>query len=181
MDKVNICIQSLENIERLKKSLSLRSKMDMETGCIEWTSYLNDAGYGIVSCGRRFPRMRAHRVGWALVNGPIPEDLCLCHKCDNRKCINPEHLFLGTKSDNTQDMISKGRHFTPFKGLEPFFKLNPDKAKRGESNGNSKFTEDFIKELRDFEGSHKQAAEYFDIPHSTAWQIRTYRTWKHVK
>lgn len=58
------------------------------------------------------------------------QDNILVHICDNRKCINPEHLFLGTRHDNTQDMLSKGRHFTPFKDRTPYLKDNPEKAKK---------------------------------------------------
>lgn len=50
-----------------------------------------------------------HRRVWKLVNGPIPDKMCICHKCDNKGCINPEHLWIGTQQDNMDDMVTKGR------------------------------------------------------------------------
>ena len=81
-------------------------------GCIEWTAYLNSLGYGSFNCafgGERRTRP-AHRVAWMLVHGPIPEGLYVLHTCDNRKCVNPYHLYLGTQADNMLDMVQRNRH-----------------------------------------------------------------------
>ncbi len=77
----------------------------------------NFKGYCYVSVGgRNGVRIRAHRLVWVAANGPIPDDLFVLHKCDNRRCILDGHLFLGTAHDNTQDMMNKGRHkFEPRK------------------------------------------------------------------
>lgn len=85
----------------------------MPNGCLEWTGYTNDKGYGRIWVGPLGApeRMRyAHRVAWELVNGLIPDDLCVLHRCDNPPCANVTHLFLGTRSDNNADMLAKGRH-----------------------------------------------------------------------
>lgn len=75
--------------------------------CWEWNGILTRDGYGAI---RAHGRMRlAHRLAYTVWSGPIPDDLCVLHKCDNRRCINPDHLFLGTRLDNTADMLSKGR------------------------------------------------------------------------
>jgi hypothetical protein len=79
------------------------------TGCIEWTAQTNHKGYGIFGAGPYVGERRAHRVSFRLFVGEIPNGLCVLHKCDNRRCVNPIHLFLGTHLDNARDCIAKGR------------------------------------------------------------------------
>ena len=80
------------------------------SGCLEFTGHLTN-GYGVIEIEIRKHRtlLKAHRVAWELTNGPVPDGLCVCHKCDNRRCCAPEHLFLGTVADNNRDMKAKGR------------------------------------------------------------------------
>ena len=95
------------------------SYVNRTPGCWEWTGALSKrkrgdrrqrgAGYGHFMVTWKTITM-AHRYSWELAHGPIPPGLFVCHRCDNPKCVRPDHLFLGTALDNTRDMIAKGRH-----------------------------------------------------------------------
>lgn len=79
--------------------------------CIRAPGRLDKDGYGRKWVGGRSGRnYRAHRWAWIEAHGSIPDGLCVCHHCDNPACINVEHLFLGTHSENMRDMVSKKRH-----------------------------------------------------------------------
>jgi hypothetical protein len=86
------------------------------TGCFLWLGALTKGdhgrgGYGL-SC-HNGKQTTAHRVAWAMVNGPIPAGMLALHRCDMRSCVNPDHIFLGTAADNTADMMKKVRNYVP--------------------------------------------------------------------
>lgn len=81
-------------------------------GCVVWTGSRTQQGYGQISEGAGVRRRRhlAHRLSWELTNGPIPDGVFVCHKCDNPPCVNPSHLFVGSARDNNRDAWTKGRN-----------------------------------------------------------------------
>ena len=128
-------------------------------GCWEWTAYTS-RGYGRFWLnGVHNP---AHRISWEMANGPIPpgsgyHGTCVLHKCDNRKCVNPDHLFLGTQKDNVQDMVMKGRKAQPF----------------GELNGQCTITDMQVLVIRAYGAwmTHQSLADTFGVGRSTISNI----------
>tara|TARA_R110000796_G_scaffold14526_6_gene47528 strand:+ start:1099 stop:1572 length:474 start_codon:yes stop_codon:yes gene_type:complete len=137
---------------------------DPRTGCWEWQAFRDRGGYGKMSVGSRV--MKAHRVSFALTFGPFDSDLLVCHDCDNRSCVNPDHLFLGTPADNSADMKSKGRQA------------------KGEANGRSKLTEADIPAImaQHATGATMRAiARDFGVSHAVISSIIRGESWTHVK
>lgn len=83
------------------------SRVDKTGECWVWLGCYNGAGYGAVRWNGKTDR--AHRVAWAITNGPIPEGQLILHRCDNRPCVRPDHLFLGDRAANAHDRDAKGR------------------------------------------------------------------------
>ena len=75
--------------------------------CVEWQKRKDRQGYGLT--WHEGKNMRAHRLAWINANGAIPYGMCVLHKCDNPSCVNPDHLFLGSRGENNKDRASKGR------------------------------------------------------------------------
>ena len=94
-----------------KKRFFGHVKVNLTNGCWEWTKSKNSDGYGqfVVCRNGQASNISAHRVSYSIHYGSIPKGMNVCHKCDNRICTNPDHLFLGTHQDNMDDKVSKGR------------------------------------------------------------------------
>lgn len=133
--------------------------------CWLWTGAINSNGYG------RFidknTHKLAHRVAYELFVGPIPEAMNVCHTCDERKCVNPHHLWLGSQSDNLRDAVAKDRMFRP--------------NTNGERNGNRKLTTEDVRSIRAmFRGGQLKyrIAQHFGVSPSTVGEIISGKTWK---
>lgn len=109
-------------ITRFKRNIKVSDK-----GCWEWTGCKSN-GYGRfwVKENNCWKKDWAHRVSWKMFRGLIPKGLCVCHACDNPCCVNPEHLWIGSQSENSLDMIKKGRQVVNMniknEGIETRFK-----------------------------------------------------------
>ena len=112
-------------------------KVQKADGCWVWTGTRHPSGHGNIGLGGRAARnIGAHRVSWMLHYGPIPAGLCVCHTCDNPPCVRPDHLFLGTRADNNDDMRTKGRNV-------------PIPVRRGEVHPRAKLTDTQVAEIRE--------------------------------
>lgn len=138
-------------------------KIDGNT-CWEWKAHRTPKGYGSIKINRRM--RSAHRVSWELYEGPIPEGLCILHRCDNPPCVRPSHLFLGTQAENVADMISKNR-----KAI-------------GVNSGSNKLNESQVHEIRRIfqEGgiSKRKLGRQFGVSDMTVFFIVTGQLWRHI-
>lgn len=106
-----------------------------ENGCFPWLAGLGYNGYGQFWMGSRYSpnQARAHRVAWEIHNKkPVPKNMLVCHHCDNPKCVNPEHLFIGTIQDNANDRVRKNRQAM---GCKSGPHLHPERMARGDRHG----------------------------------------------
>lgn len=136
------------------------------SGCWLWMGYLTGRGYGHLGRRRHGKKLdyKAHRYSFEMHNGPIPDGLCVLHKCDVRNCVNPEHLFLGTQADNMKDRDLKGR----------------GRAPRGEKHGIAKLSDADVISIRLFLnlGAKQQTiAEAYGVSRKTVSDIKCGRTW----
>ena len=138
-----------------------RSIPEPNSGCLLWTLAYYPNGYGHASY--RGLETCAHRVSWQLHCGPIADGLHVCHKCDNRACVNPDHLFLGTPQDNAADKVAKGRH------------------PRGVMKCNAKLSEDTVRAIRSSELGGRDLARFYGVTESAIRQIKKRKTWAHVE
>ncbi len=136
-----------------------------ETGCWLWRGMVVGSGYGMVRFERKlYP---AHRLAWKLFRGEIAPGLVVCHKCDVRTCVNPEHLFLGTHAENMKDMQQKGR------------------SPHGDKHSRSKLTSEQVRRIKAMlaEGFMRMSdiAREFGVTHATIGCIARGTSWRHVK
>lgn len=154
------------------ETIKTRVKVNPETGCWEWTGTKRN-GYGRTMTGSRTDGTRksisAHRLSYQLFKGEIPIGYDICHKCDNPCCINPDHLFAGTRQENVDDRERKGRNIVP----------------RGESNGRAKLTANDVynaRNERSLKGTSYQAlAEKYGVAKRTIMDAVKGVNWKCIQ
>ena len=152
------------------------SKVDRSNadGCWEWTAAKSPFGHGNFHCQNQMHR--AHRISWVVTHGEIPNNSFVLHKCDNPKCCNPQHLFLGTQSDNVADMISKGRNVKSSQ-LSLIMKTH---AARGDRNGMAKLNQSDVNGIRLLLRAgmlQKDIASLFSICQQSVSDIKLNRYW----
>lgn len=143
-----------------------------EDACWPWIGGHNGRGYGRFGMGGRGAKQDyAHRVAWLFANGPIPDGMHVCHRCDNPPCCNPRHLFLGTVRDNALDKGAKGRHHVT---------IDPGMV-RGERNPNATIGWEQVRAIRRMHADgapKKRLARIFGIGRTTVGHIIAGRTWR---
>lgn len=143
-----------------------------QTGCWEWTGHRFPTGYGQFWMNGR--DRYAHRAAYEIYVGPLLDGAMVCHHCDNRACVNPEHLYAGDVHTNARDAVSRGR-LTGRRTGEP---------RRGALNGQAKLTDDAVRSIRaDRRGgaSLQSIADRFGVSFSVARRVALGLTWKHVE
>lgn len=138
-------------------------------------------GYGRLSvCAGK--QVRAHRLAFELENGPIPSGLYVCHRCDNPKCCNPAHLFLGTAKQNTHDAKRKTRLKPPpvMRGDDHPLRKNEACRSRGEANGNSRYTAAQAEAVFLRKGGIDSIAKELGVGRNFVAAVRSGKAWKHV-
>lgn len=133
------------------------------SGCWLWLGALNPKGYGQVHV--KGVTLAAHRRSWQLHQGQIPDGLHVLHRCDNRMCVNPDHLFLGTNGDNVADRTKKGRHVSVI----------------GENQSRSKLTEQDVRSIRQDPRHNTTIAGELGVSNVLISMVKRRKIWRHVQ
>ena len=153
--------------ECLFNRLKAKSILDV-SGCWLWRGKKVDR-YGTISlkCDGVWKTRSAHRVMWEAVNGPIPDGMCVLHRCDVPSCVCPDHLWIGTMQDNSSDCVTKGR-------------WGESRSLSGEDNPTAKLSEKDVLEIRSSSETQRVLSCRFKVAQSLISNIIHYKKWSHV-
>lgn len=151
-------------------------------GCWDWKGATSKAGYGIIMVYGKATLV--HRYMWEVYNGkPIPEGLYCCHSCDRPCCCSPNHLFIGTPKDNTQDALKKGRLTAQVETLKRLW-ATKWKDRRGEQAYKSKLTTEQVLEMRRLHSEegwgYERLRKHFGVSFGVAQRIINRKSWAHI-
>lgn len=145
-----------------KERFDSKYVVNPDSGCWEWTAAYGSNGYGQFRVGKMGS---AHRASYEIHKGDIPAGVCVLHKCDNPKCVNPDHLFLGTKADNAADMNAKNRQA----------------RQKGSKHGRSKLTDLQVEEIRELHSLGNYTQRYlgrlFGVSYQQVSRIVNNKRW----
>lgn len=141
-------------------------KVNKTDACWLWTGGLSDNGYGKAQFGTKI--RLAHRISYELATGvPVPDGMNVCHSCDNKACVNPDHLWIGSQLENIHDMLAKERH-------------NKSPNVFGEAHPLAKLTDAKVRLIRKIQCSDAEAARRFGVSPSLISLVRKRKVWRHV-
>jgi len=136
------------------------------TGCWNWTGSRKNKNWHGQWRNANNDIELAHRASWRMYVGEIEDSKCVCHKCDNPACVNPDHLFLGTQTENMNDMYKKGR--------------GRQGVSKGEKHGMSKLTAEIVNDIRNSNLTGIELANKFSVSPTTICDILKRRSWNHI-
>lgn len=156
-------------------------KVRIGQNCWEWTAATytgKNGGYGAAWDG--YKRLQAHRLSWRINVGPIPAGKCVLHHCDNRLCVRPEHLYVGTKKDNATDRKIRRRHWRD-RNHEAFIShMRKISSHPGQSHYYAKLTDRAVRDIRSSRSTCRELAEKYGVDKTHVWRVRTGKSWAHV-
>lgn len=132
-----------------------------DSNCWLWLASVDGSGYGCLK-DEKGKLIKSHRFSYELHKGPIEKGLHVLHTCNNPRCVNPEHLYVGTNFDNILDKVAHGRQA------------------KGEAIKTGKLTTEQVYAIRAAEGTHREIAKQFGIAHQNVGEIKRGRAWRHL-
>jgi len=154
-------------ISTVKNRFYYYTTIPNENGCMEWTGARDRKGYGMLMVNHK--HVLSHRLSYQLFKGEIPKGMCICHTCDNTKCVAPDHLWCGTQKENILDRLNKGR----------------SARQSGEKNAASTLTDSQAIEIKKLLNTTNMTqvdiAKKFNVEKKVVWRIKNNISWKHLE